>query len=108
MTHRHRAEKSTDRPFAGPVARRQTVAAHGNITRIEVCACGAQRSVAINGVHRERGEWLDPQPGPAPKYAGGSRVVSVRLPRGLVDELDDEAARSGTARSDVIVERLQR
>ncbi|MCH4564373.1 MULTISPECIES: hypothetical protein [Halomonas] len=51
-----------DCAFAGPVTREhENPAAHGNITRTERCVlCGAERSVNINGIHEEYGEWDEP------------------------------------------------
>lgn len=55
--HRHRAHKSTTRPFFGPVAARQNRAAHGGHCVRQECRCGAQRQVNVNGRHVERGAW---------------------------------------------------
>ena len=60
MAHQHRAAKRTERPYSGPVAaRKQNPAAHGNVTRVETCTCGAERKVNINGHHTERGPWQE-------------------------------------------------
>jgi hypothetical protein len=60
MAHQHRATETTTRPFAGPVnTRRHNRAAHGNITRIDRCSCGAERRTNINGRHKERGPWKE-------------------------------------------------
>lgn len=56
--HAHKAETTTDRPFAGAVAPAENRAAHGNICRVEVCRCGATRRTNVNGVHREGGPWV--------------------------------------------------
>ena len=57
IDHKHRAEKTKDFGFAGPVSRDENRAAHGNICRVETCWCGATRCININGVHIERGYW---------------------------------------------------
>ena len=59
--HRHRAQSklSIERGFSGPVAQPQNRNAHGNICRIDTCACGAQRRTNINGFHSERGPWSE-------------------------------------------------
>lgn len=57
--HRHRPKVSEDRCYAGPVARPENRAAHGNIVRVDVCACGAVRRTNINGRHVERGPWTE-------------------------------------------------
>ena len=59
--HTHRIETTQDRPFTGPVVfepAKQKPAAHGNITRIDVCKCGATRRTNINGRATERGPWI--------------------------------------------------
>jgi len=33
--------------------------AHGNIVRVDVCACGATRETEINGMNRNYGEWTE-------------------------------------------------
>lgn len=58
--HRHKAEKSIDRPYMGPVATRENRAAHGGICVVEICACGATRRTNINGNHAEAGKWVGP------------------------------------------------
>jgi hypothetical protein len=58
QTHRHTARTSAVRPFFGGVARVENRAAHGNVTRVERCGCGAERRVNINGRHVERGAWV--------------------------------------------------
>ena len=57
--HQHKAVESRTRPYRHPVVRRkQNRAAHGNVTRIDRCECGAERHVNVNGKHRERGPWI--------------------------------------------------
>ena len=64
MAHQHKIKTSTDRGFTGPVTDEtagryaQNQAAHGNIVRIDTCACGAVRRTNINGRHREYGRWV--------------------------------------------------
>lgn len=58
MAHRHKAKTSKDRAFQGPVNNeRPNPAAHGNIVRIETCACGAERRTNINRQHTETSGW---------------------------------------------------
>lgn len=58
VMHRHSAETDTDRPYSGPIySARPNRRAHGGITRVEQCACGATRSININNSHRETGSW---------------------------------------------------
>jgi len=46
------------RPYAGPVARDEVRAAHGNVCLLEVCeTCGSERLVNANSTHREEGPW---------------------------------------------------
>ena len=61
--HRAIAKRSTDRSWdycvtpalcAADVHRQE---AHGNITRHDVCACGATRKTEINGGRRNYGAW---------------------------------------------------
>lgn len=57
----HKAIKSVDRPFVGPVVRDQNRAAHGGVCVVETCRCGARRATNVNGSHQEEGAWhLDP------------------------------------------------
>lgn len=60
MTHRHRAEKTTNRPYTGPVSTRENRAAHGGVCVVDVCKCGAERRTNSNGGHLERGPWVQP------------------------------------------------
>lgn len=39
-------------------ARRPNPAAHGNITEVCICRCGAEKRININQEHIERGAWL--------------------------------------------------
>lgn len=49
---------TADKPYSGPVVTRdQNPGAHGNVCVVETCACGAVRSVNVNGRHVESGEW---------------------------------------------------
>lgn len=57
MSHRHFPSSIQIRSFSGPVSRRETPAAHGNVTEHQVCRCGARRRVNLNGGHREAGPW---------------------------------------------------
>ena len=64
LAHRHTPIPSETKevPFSWPVSRDENRAAHGNICRIERCACGAIRRTNINGQHAERGEWKGGEP----------------------------------------------
>jgi hypothetical protein len=55
--HRHRPVRTETRPFFGPVARPENRAAHGNVTLVQHCACGAVRRINVNGQREERGKW---------------------------------------------------
>lgn len=59
--HRHRKSTSgRDYCFhacVNPEACRE--GAHGNITRLETCSCGATRSVNLNGLWSEYGPWIE-------------------------------------------------
>lgn len=61
LTHVHRAipAKAHDRPFSGAVAFGYGAnrKAHGNLTRVDVCTCGAERETNINQQHTEVGVW---------------------------------------------------
>lgn len=59
MSHSHTAIRDEDWGYTGPVAPagHENKAAHGNITRIEYCDCGARRWININGSHREVSPW---------------------------------------------------
>ncbi len=59
--HRHRVESEKTRCYLGPVTSetsgryRQNPAAHGWVTYISYCRCGATRKDNVNGGHIERG-----------------------------------------------------
>lgn len=57
MNHKHRVKTRVERGFTHPVAWPENRSAHGNITRVDTCSCGAIRSTNINGNHIERGQW---------------------------------------------------
>lgn len=61
--HKHKAKSKKTTPFFGPVSgtRKQNPAAHGNVTVIAKCRCGAERSTNVNGPHVERGQWSSPE-----------------------------------------------
>lgn len=56
--HKHSRQKTYDYGYSAcvdpdgcdPIA-------HGNITRIDFCACGAERRENINAGHHEKGGW---------------------------------------------------
>lgn len=59
--HRHRPmpRLTTEHAYQGPVRpSKPNPAAAGNITRLEVCGCGARRLVNVNQRHREASVWL--------------------------------------------------
>ncbi len=58
--HKHKTAREALRPFTGPAAkaRKENPAAHGNVTHVERCACGATRETNSNGRHVERGGWV--------------------------------------------------
>lgn len=53
---RHTAAASQDRPYDG-TTRDDNRAADGNITRVQSCACGAERRQNINGHHVAADRW---------------------------------------------------
>lgn len=57
--HRARSRKTKLRGFSGPSygAKKQNPAAHGCITEIDYCTCGARRETNVNGLHVEVGAW---------------------------------------------------
>ena len=63
MAHRHAAQSTSHRPYFGPVTGdlsgyyRQNSMAHGNVTRVDRCRCGAERRTNVNQGHVERGRW---------------------------------------------------
>lgn len=62
MAHRHR--NYGERRIVGwshcVAATACSGAAHGGITYIEHCRCGAERRIESNGRHEAKGSWLDP------------------------------------------------
>jgi hypothetical protein len=61
MAHKHRIHRTFTRPFTGSVAvTREKPQAHGNITIMDICRCGAVRKQNVNGAWLERGPWLMP------------------------------------------------
>lgn len=61
MAHKHKASTSRTTAFLGPVgpAEDQDPCAHGGISYLQRCACGATRRVNVNGSHIEMGEWVE-------------------------------------------------
>ena len=92
MTCQH--QHTTEGPayaYTGSVARppytEENRAAHGNICVTETCsACGARRSVNVNGCHREYGTW------------GETRAEREARARRLAPEARDALASVGTLR----------
>ncbi len=60
--HKHRKMSAAARevPFSGPVAQPENPRAHGGITRIDLCSCGATRKTNISAGHSEVGRWEEP------------------------------------------------
>ena len=63
--HTHLAVTSSTRPFSGPVARNEKLAAHGGVCHVYRCACGAIQRVNVNGQHIEVGAWIEASKGQA-------------------------------------------
>ena len=60
MTHKHRPSSRRTVPFAGAVnTSRPNPRAHGNVTEIATCRCGATRRTNRNQGWVEYGEWAD-------------------------------------------------
>lgn len=67
MTTKHKHEPAHEgdevRPFTESLARRhldnENRAAHGSVTVVEHCKCGAWRYVNVNQRFREHGPWSD-------------------------------------------------
>ena len=59
--HQHRSIEPREKtiPYIGHSVRpdKPNPVAHGNVTHIEVCACGARRLTNSNGGRLERGPW---------------------------------------------------
>lgn len=62
MTHHHIATFGVLGPFKGPApgALLPDPRAHGNITDMQQCICGATRQVNLNQGFVEHGAWSDP------------------------------------------------
>lgn len=65
MGHRHKKISEITTPFVGPVGEgsrgyfRQYPAAHGYVTTVAICRCGAVRHTNENQGHVERGRWIE-------------------------------------------------
>lgn len=57
MAHQHRAKTTVVTPFIGAVSRSENRWAHGGVTFVHRCSCGAVKKVNANGCHREHGPW---------------------------------------------------
>ena len=78
------------RCFSGAVSRREeNPAAHGGVCMEELCACGAVRSVNVNGRHREIGEW-----GPSQKQRFESARAELAKAQGNAARHQDVVLRS--------------
>jgi len=84
--HRHQAlaGRTVTRCFTGPVSRHENPAAHGGVTLVHYCACGATRRTNQNGRHIERGPWQEPDP------SEGQPVARLRLVKRAVTATDDD------------------
>lgn len=62
--HQHRAVPALrkDVGFTGPVSWPENPRAHGNITQIDFCRCGAVRRTNRNAGLAERGAWEEMTP----------------------------------------------
>lgn len=61
--HMHTVDSSRRTSYSAPVMGADwNPAAHGGVAVRELCACGAQRHVNVNGVHAEYGPWIEPDP----------------------------------------------
>ena len=60
MAHRHRAKTRETRGYMGTVRApvEENRAAHGGVTHVDTCACGARRETNSNGRFVERGQWV--------------------------------------------------
>lgn len=64
-SHRHGAKTERTIPYFGPVTsdrRRANPRAHGGVTIVQTCRCGAHRKINSNGGQLERGFWLTCSP----------------------------------------------
>ena len=60
MKHKHRMKQRIERCFSGPVpSDRPNPRAHGWVTVEQVCRCGAERLVNVNGREVETGHWQE-------------------------------------------------
>ena len=84
--HRHKLDTERNYCFRGPAAgaRTENRAAHGNVTVVERCACGATRETNINGRHVERGTWMQPE-----------RAIEARSLRGDFDAFERDLISRG-------------
>lgn len=60
-SHKHAPRYSETIGFTGAVSGAYNPSAHGGVTEIQECTCGAQRRVNINGAHEEIGSWDMPE-----------------------------------------------
>lgn len=95
MAHRHKAISEIVRCFSGAVSRHENRAAHGGVTIIATCKCGAERQTNVNGNHYERGQWVD-----AIDLAGGVVNFFVMTPYGAARPGSELARRWQTERED--------
>jgi hypothetical protein len=55
--HTHRAVRTEERSYRGPVGRTEVPQAHGGVCRVAHCRCGAVRESNHNQGHSEYGPW---------------------------------------------------
>jgi hypothetical protein len=68
--------------FAGPVAREENRAAHGNVCVREECiSCGAQRRKNVNQCHVEEGAWGPSRAERVERIQSAIRLLEARLAR---------------------------
>jgi len=104
--HRHRAveakQKDTCWTHCVDPHRCDSSGAHGNITRVDYCACGAVRETEINAGHT-RGEWHMPEPrnlGGRPVTVGADAQVLIRGPHELLEAVARRSEVEGVTTSE--------
>jgi hypothetical protein len=99
-THKHKAITSTTRAWSGCVAAGGDCsgAPHGNTTKRELCACGAERLVESNGGHSAASEWtereerLSPGDGTRVQFRCDAAIRDAVLARAQRESLSERQA----------------
>ena len=62
--HKHKMKTEVTRAWAYCVNPHSgcSGAAHGAVTRVQTCSCGATRRIEGNGRHATKGQWYDAEP----------------------------------------------